>query len=196
MTDTRSSPGMEALRHLIASAIDSPTVAALADVFSPRNTQSITSKSYSEQITNILLPRFTGAAQGAPDQRLTEDMTLAHNARKTAIEECKRIADSVAEGAATPNGRSRAKLISERIASLSAVPPSPVAGEWKPVAQTPARGTDDAMLLYFPPSVTGAHQQSTLPAMYRTGHPDDFPNRKPSHFMLVGAPSVPSTEGK
>lgn len=45
-------------RDELMNAIDSPTVAALADVFSPRNTQSILSKSYSEQIADILLPRL------------------------------------------------------------------------------------------------------------------------------------------
>jgi hypothetical protein len=52
----------EALRHQIASAIDSPTVAALADVFLGKSNLA---KSLSEQIVDILLPRLTGIAQQA-----------------------------------------------------------------------------------------------------------------------------------
>lgn len=63
MTDFRSSPVSGLLRRALADAIDSPTVAALADVFNPRNTQSALSKSYSEQIVDILLPRMIGHAQ-------------------------------------------------------------------------------------------------------------------------------------
>jgi len=63
---SRSSPETERVRHQVASAIDSLTVAALADVFNPRT--SSLSKSYSEQIVDILMPRLSGLA---PDQSLS-----------------------------------------------------------------------------------------------------------------------------
>jgi hypothetical protein len=59
---------------------------------------------------------------------------------------------------------------------------------WVPIDSVPAR-SDAAMLLYFPAKVTGAYKQHTAPAMYRTGHPDDFPHRAPSHFMLLEVPA-------
>lgn len=63
---------------------------------------------------------------------------------------------------------------------------------WQLVEMAPER-SDKPMLLYFPPVVVGAYKQNTLPAMYRTGHPDEYPNRMPSHFMLLEAPALPST---
>jgi len=60
---SQSSPETERVRHQVASAIDSLTVAALADVFNPRT--SSLSKSYSEQIVDILMPRLSGLAPTA-----------------------------------------------------------------------------------------------------------------------------------
>ncbi len=66
---------------------------------------------------------------------------------------------------------------------------APAQQTWMPIDGVPPR-SDAPMLLYFPAKVTGAYKQNVSPAMYRTGHPDDFPHRAPSHFMLLEVPAA------
>ena len=59
---TPTAPAGDGIREALLNAIDSPTVADLAGVFSPRNNQI--AKSYSEQIVDILAPRLAALTDG------------------------------------------------------------------------------------------------------------------------------------
>lgn len=52
-----SSSCRDALRHQLTIIFDSETIAALASIFGPRH--ALIQKGYSEQVVDLLLPRFT-----------------------------------------------------------------------------------------------------------------------------------------
>lgn len=97
LRDTSPAPSPVGLeREEIARAIDSPTVAALAALFA--EPQSILTKSYSEQIAEILAPRFALSPKALRCPAVSDNQAAVY-------EECAKLAEQCALPAYGTNAR-------------------------------------------------------------------------------------------
>jgi hypothetical protein len=63
----------EGVEAAVTSAVDSPTVAALAQIFSPRNNLHL--KPLSQQVVELLTPRLLASLSPAPSQERVDELT-------------------------------------------------------------------------------------------------------------------------